>query len=75
MKFLQINVEEFKYFDALVAFIEQQQPDVITMQEVVFGTYKHPAPAPDYLAVLEGMGYTVILGKNFMYHDGTAVVG
>lgn len=75
MKFLQINVEEFRYFDALVAFIEQEQPDVVTMQEVVFGTYKHPAPAKDYLEVLEAMGYTVILGKNFVYDDGTGVVG
>lgn len=55
MHILQINVQDFRHFNALYTLIEESLPDIITMQEVregIFGTYTTPADCLDQLTTL-----------------------
>jgi hypothetical protein len=39
MKLIHLNVEYFKYFDALVDFLEVEKPDIISLVEAVDGDF------------------------------------
>lgn len=39
MKLIHLNVESFKYFDALVDFLEAEKPDILSLVEVTDGAF------------------------------------
>ena len=39
MKLIHLNVESFKYFDALVDFLEVEKPDILSLVEVTDGAF------------------------------------
>lgn len=39
MKLIHLNVESFKYFDALVDFLEAEKPDIVSLVEVTDGAF------------------------------------
>ena len=39
MKLIHLNVESFKYFDALVDFLEREKPDILSLVEVTDGVF------------------------------------
>jgi len=39
MKLIHLNVESFKYFDALVDFLEVEKPDIVSLVEVTDGSF------------------------------------
>ena len=39
MKLIHLNVESFKYFDALVDFLEIEKPDIISLVEATDGAF------------------------------------
>ena len=39
MKLIHLNVESFKYFDALVDFLENEKPDILSLVEATDGTF------------------------------------
>ena len=39
MKLIHLNVESFKYFDALVDFLEAEKPDILSLVEATDGTF------------------------------------
>lgn len=42
MKLIHLNVESFKYFDALVDFLESEKPDILSLVEVTDGSFFGP---------------------------------
>jgi hypothetical protein len=39
MKLIHLNVESFKYFDALVDFLEREKPDILSLVEATDGAF------------------------------------
>ena len=39
MKLIHLNVESFKYFDALVDFLETEKPDIVSLVEATNGNF------------------------------------
>ena len=39
MKLIHLNVESFKYFDALVDFLEAEKPDILSLVEASDGCF------------------------------------
>lgn len=39
MKLIHLNVESFKYFDALVDFLEVEKPDILSLVEATDGAF------------------------------------
>lgn len=39
MKLIHLNVESFKYFDAVVDFLEKEKPDIISLVEATDGDF------------------------------------
>jgi hypothetical protein len=39
MKLIHLNVESFKYFDALVDFLEVEKPDILSLVEATDGDF------------------------------------
>jgi hypothetical protein len=39
MKLIHLNVESFKYFDALVDFLASEKPDILSLVEVTDGAF------------------------------------
>ncbi len=39
MKLIHLNVESFKYFDALVDFLEAEKPDILSLVEATDGAF------------------------------------
>ena len=52
IKHIQINVEGFRYFDALLHFLNQERPDIINFQEATDGDFWDTWEQKDYLEIL-----------------------
>jgi predicted RNase H-like nuclease len=54
MKLVHLNVESFKYFDALVDFLEMEKPDILSLVEASDGTFfgSQGGEQRDYLSEL-----------------------
>lgn len=54
MKLIHLNVESFKYFDALVDFLETEKPDILSLVEASDGTFfgSQGGEQRDYLSEL-----------------------
>ncbi|MBP6920973.1 endonuclease/exonuclease/phosphatase family protein [Candidatus Gracilibacteria bacterium] len=54
MKIIHLNVESFKYFDALVDFLETEKPDILSLVEATDGSFFGPEGGAqrDYLGEL-----------------------
>ncbi len=49
MKFLHLNVESFTYFDALLYFLEEEKPDIVSFVEATDGDFFHSGTKKDYV--------------------------
>lgn len=65
MKLIQLNVQEFRHFDAIKKYLQKEQADIITMQEVVDKWFGHYNPPLDSLDQLRELWYTIIYWANF----------
>lgn len=65
MKLIHLNVESFKYFDALIDFLETEKPDILSLIEVTDGSFFGPQGwlQRDYLEEL-----CQKFGLNVVYH-------
>ena len=63
MKLIHLNVEYFKYFDALVDFLEVEKPDIISLVEAVDGDFLWSGKERDYIGDLEEK-----FGWNSVFH-------
>lgn len=65
MKLVHLNVESFKYFDALVDFLETEKPDILSLVEATNGSFlgSQGGEQRDYLGELYQK-----FGWNFIFH-------
>jgi predicted RNase H-like nuclease len=64
MKLIHLNVESFKYFDALVDFLEAEKPDVLSLVEATDGDFfDSRGQRRDYLGELKQR-----FGWNSVFH-------
>lgn len=65
MKLIHLNVESFKYFDAVVDFLEKEKPDIVSLVEATDGAFFGPSGGAqrDYLGELSQK-----FGWNLIFH-------
>ena len=63
MKLIHLNVESFKYFDALVDFLETEKPDILSLVEATDGDFFWIGNQRDYIGELSKR-----FGWNSVFH-------
>ena len=69
MKILQINAYDMRYFDALVDFLEVEQPDIVFTQEFARGTLSN-SQTPIEETLKKRCGLDVYLWIRYGHDDG-----
>ena len=64
LKAIQVNIWHGHFLDALLEFLQREDPDIVTMQEVTGGTENEgPDPSVDMFTYLrDGLGYQGAIG-------------
>lgn len=76
MKLIHLNVESFKYFDALVDFLEVEKPDIISLVEATDGDFFWLGMQRDYLGELcEKFGWKQVFHPTVFRDFGDYKVG
>lgn len=78
MKLIHLNVESFKYFDALVDFLELEKPDILSLVEATNGVFfgSQGGAQRDYIAELsQKFGWNSVFHPTVFRDFGTHQIG
>lgn len=67
MKIIQVNIQRFRYFEKLYEFLERENADIVTMQEVAeWILCEHPTIDSGHIdQITQGLGYDFFLADAF----------